>query len=50
MIDTTYYTTTGPVRGECGHRHRTVLAAYACLKRDGAGWRAGVVARSARAD
>lgn len=31
---TLYYTTTGNVRGCCGHRHRTIDAAYACLKKD----------------
>lgn len=28
------YTTTGSVRGSCGHRHRTVSGAAACLGRD----------------
>lgn len=30
----TVYTTTGPVRGSCGHRHRTPKAALACLADD----------------
>lgn len=30
----TVYTTTGPVRGSCGHRHRTPEAARACLDAD----------------
>lgn len=30
----TVYTTTGPVRGSCGHRHRTPKAARACLDAD----------------
>ena len=29
-----YYTASGPVRGDCGHRHRTPEAAGACLGRD----------------
>ena len=28
------YTTHGQVRGGCGHRHRTIEAAEACLSRD----------------
>ena len=28
------YTNTGPVRGECGHRHRTRATASECLERD----------------
>ena len=31
---TTRYTTEGSVRGSCGHRHRTLDAARACLRRD----------------
>lgn len=29
-----YYTTSGSVRGSCGHRHRTVAAATKCMRRD----------------
>ena len=28
------YTTWGSVRGGCGHEHRTLLAAYKCVRRD----------------
>lgn len=28
------YTTEGPVRGTCGHRHRTPQAARRCAERD----------------
>jgi hypothetical protein len=28
------YTTTGSVRGSCGHKHRTITTAYACLCED----------------
>ncbi len=28
------YTTDGSVRGTCGHKHRTVEAAYKCLEED----------------
>lgn len=31
-----YYTTSGPVRGSCGHHHRTEAAAQACCDRDAA--------------
>lgn len=31
------YTTDGSVRGECGHRHRTIGAALACIARDARG-------------
>lgn len=31
------YTTTGPVRGDCGHRHRSIDTARTCLRRDGDG-------------
>ena len=34
---TTYYTATGPARGECGHRHRTIEGAQRCATRDGEG-------------
>jgi len=34
-----YYTTWGPVRGGCGHVHRTLSGAQACLARDGRGCR-----------
>lgn len=30
----TYYTTLGPVRGTCGHRHREARTALDCLERD----------------
>lgn len=30
----TTYTTKGPVRGGCGHAHRTLRAALACLRAD----------------
>lgn len=30
----TTYTTTGSVRGDCGHQHRTPAAARACIDRD----------------
>lgn len=29
-----YYVATGPVRGDCGHRHRTLTAAMRCVDRD----------------
>ena len=29
-----FYTTWGSVRGDCGHVHRTLDAAIACLERD----------------
>lgn len=32
-----HYTTYGPVRNGCGHRHRTVEAAMRCLRSDGKG-------------
>lgn len=35
----TTYTTHGSVRGCCGHRHKTVEAAEACITRDGNGCR-----------
>ena len=28
------YTTTGSVRGNCGHAHRSIEAAYQCLRAD----------------
>lgn len=28
------YTTSGPVRGDCGHTHKTIQAAHACATRD----------------
>mgnify|MGYP001580242713 FL=1 len=34
-----YYTTSGSVRGSCGHHHRTEAAAQACVERDQAGIR-----------
>jgi hypothetical protein len=34
---TTNYTTTGSVRGCCGHEHRTLAAADRCLHDDGDG-------------
>lgn len=33
----TYYTTTGSVRGNCGHRHRSVVAAEQCRQSDANG-------------
>jgi hypothetical protein len=30
----TTYTTTGPVRGTCGHEHRSIRTAAECLRRD----------------
>lgn len=33
-METKYYDTYGAVRGSCGHRHRTIAAAWACLARD----------------
>lgn len=32
-----YYTTDGPVRGNCGHKHRELRTALACLANDQAG-------------
>jgi hypothetical protein len=29
-----YYITKGPIRGPCGHKHRTISYAYHCLARD----------------
>lgn len=38
MSDTyTTYTTSGSVRGCCGHRHRTIEAAKRCIDKDHAG-------------
>lgn len=34
------YTTYGSVRGQCGHKHRTIEAAARCLSSDQAGCRA----------
>ena len=31
---TTTYTTEGPIRGACPHRHRSLVAALKCLQRD----------------
>jgi len=33
----TYYYTTGDVRGECGHQHRTAAGAQKCIDRDQSG-------------
>lgn len=33
------YTTSGSVRGSCGHNHKTLGAAYDCLLRDRSGCR-----------
>ncbi len=33
-MPTIRYTTRGAVRGACGHRHRSIAAAHACLERD----------------
>lgn len=30
----THYTTHGPVRGSCGHRHRSIRTAQLCADRD----------------
>lgn len=30
----TKYTTLGTVRGSCGHNHKTIQAAYNCLRKD----------------
>jgi hypothetical protein len=35
----THFITTGDVRGQCPHRHRTVQGALACLRRDREGCR-----------
>jgi hypothetical protein len=35
----TAWTTRGPVRGPCGHRHKTLRAALECVDRDGAACR-----------
>lgn len=35
----TYYTTEGPIRGSCGHRHRSREAAERCLDEDRKGCR-----------
>ena len=35
----TYYTTKGDMRGSCGHRHKAVRTAFACLQDDAAGCR-----------
>lgn len=32
-----HYTTDGPVRGSCGHKHKTREAARKCLMRDRVG-------------
>ena len=37
----TAYTTWGPVRGSCGHRHRTITTAQACADRDDRDCKAG---------
>lgn len=34
-----YYTTLGPVRGCCGHKHLTIRTAAECMARDDAGCR-----------
>jgi hypothetical protein len=31
----TLYTTKGYVRSDCGHRHKTIGAAWRCMKKDG---------------
>jgi len=31
------YSTDGNVRGDCGHAHKTIYAAYLCAQRDGDG-------------
>jgi hypothetical protein len=39
MSTDTYYTTLGPVRGTCGHRHKEPRTALDCLDRDRSGCR-----------
>lgn len=34
-----YWACRGQVRGDCGHAHKSLRAALACLKRDAAGCR-----------
>lgn len=34
QIETSHYTTTGSVRGTCGHRHRTYETAERCAVQD----------------
>ena len=34
-----YYTTRGDIRGGCGHKHKTVRTAVACLQDDAKGCR-----------
>jgi hypothetical protein len=38
-MSTHYFTTLGPVRRSCGHRHRSTQTALNCLERDRAGCR-----------
>ena len=33
-MTTIVYTTTGSVRGTCGHKHRSIRTAYKCVLRD----------------
>lgn len=33
------YTTWGPIRGDCGHLHRSIRAAQSCAERDARGCR-----------
>lgn len=41
MSDNTLkYTTSGPVRGTCGHKHRSIRTALDCLERDARSCRA----------
>jgi hypothetical protein len=34
---TNYYTTEGNIRGACGHKHRTLDTALACIAKDNEG-------------
>lgn len=36
MVSATTYTTRGPIRGTCGHQHRSHEAAYKCVRRESA--------------
>ena len=41
IIMNSYYTTIGPVRGECGHRHKSYRNAASCVRRDNAAVKLG---------
>lgn len=51
MAERTYYTTRGPVRGSCGHKHRSIRTALRCAVRDqhGCNTQGGYSDRSIRA-